>query len=128
MIEAGQQPLAEVLEMARPSLGQNNSLIVITPAVDGLWMEALIGMRPQGIVPTIMIFDPETFGGSGNLPALKDYLAGLGITHEVISQELLDRSEARPGQSGHWEWRVTPLGKAMPNLQPDDLSWRNLNE
>jgi len=128
LIETGQQPLSELLEMARPSLGQNTSLIVITPAVDGPWVEALIGMRPQGIVPTMMIFDPETFGGAGNLSALREYLGSLGITHEVISRELLDRSEARPGQSGHWEWRVTPLGKAMPILQPDELSWRNLNE
>ena len=127
LIETGQRPLAELLEMARPSLGQNTSVIVITPSVDGPWVEALMGMRPLGVVPTVMVFDPETFGGSGNLPALKDYLVNLGITHEIISRELLDRSEARPGQSGHWQWRVTPLGKAMPTLQPDDLSWRNLN-
>lgn len=85
-------------------------------------------MRGQGIVPTVFVFDPLTFGGSGNLLALKEYLTGLGITHEVISRELLDRREARPGQSGHWEWRVTPLGRAVPSLPSDDLSWRNLNE
>jgi uncharacterized protein (DUF58 family) len=128
LIETGQQPLAELLEMVRPSLGHNTSVIVITPSVESPWIEALVGMRPQGVVPTVMIFDPQTFGGTGNLPALKDYLASLGIAHEIISRDLLDRSEARPGQSGHWDWRVTPLGKAVPTLQPTDLSWRNLNE
>ncbi len=128
LIEPGQRSLAELLEMARPSLGQNVSLILITPSVDGPWVEALLGMRGQGIVPTVFVFDPLTFGGSGNLLALKEYLTGLGITHEVISRELLDRREARPGQSGHWEWRVTPLGRAVPSLPSDDLSWRNLNE
>ena len=128
LIEPGQRPLAELLEMARPSLGRNTSLIIITPSVDGLWVKAILGLRRQGVVPTVMVFDLQTFGGSGNLPALKDYLANLGITHEIISHDLLDRREARPGQSGHWDWRVTPLGKAMPTLQPDDLSWRNLND
>jgi len=128
LIEPGQRPLAELLDMARPSLGHNTSLIIITPSVDGPWVKAILGLHRQGVVPTVMVFDPQTFGGSGNLPALKDYLAGLGITHEVISRDLLDRAESRPGQSGHWDWRVTPLGKAVPTLQPDDLSWRDLNK
>ncbi len=127
LIEPGQRSLAELLEMARPSLGRNTSLIIITPSIDGPWVKALLGLSREGVVPTVMVFDPQTFGGSGNLPALKDYLAGLGITHEVISRDLLDRSESRPGQSGHWDWRVTPMGKAIPTLQPDDLSWRDLN-
>jgi len=126
MIEPGERSLAELLELARPTLGQNTSLIVITPSVDGPWVEALLALRRQGVVPTVMLFDPETFGGNGNLPALKDYLAGLGIAHEIISRQLLKRQEARPGQSGHWEWRVTPLGRALPTIQPDDLSWRDL--
>lgn len=127
LIEPGEQPLAEVLEMARPTLGQNTSLIVITPSTDGPWISALLGLQRQGIIPTVMLFDPETFGGTGNLPALKDYLAELGITHEVISRQLLERREAHPGQSGHWEWRVTPMGRALPNLQPEELSWRELH-
>jgi uncharacterized protein (DUF58 family) len=128
LIEPGEHPLSELLETARPSLGRNTSLILITPSVDGPWVEALIGVRHQGTVPTVLAFDPQTFGGSGNLPALKDYLVNLGIAYEIISRDLLDRREARPGQSGHWDWRVTPLGKAVPTLQPDDLSWRNLNQ
>jgi uncharacterized protein (DUF58 family) len=128
MIELGDQPLAELLELARPTLGQNTSLIVITPSVDGVWVEALMGLRRQGVVPTVMIFDPETFGGVGNLPALKEYLSGFGITHEEISRQLLERQEAKPGQSGHWEWRVTPLGRALPSIEEKDLSWRDLNK
>lgn len=127
LIEPGERSLVELLELAQPTLGQNTSLIVITPSVDGPWIQALLGLRRQGVVPTVMVFDPETFGGRGNLPALKDYLAGLGIRYEVISRQLLERREARPGQSGHWEWRVTPLGRATPTLEPEDLSWHDLN-
>jgi uncharacterized protein (DUF58 family) len=128
LIETGHYSLAGLLETAKPSLGRNTSLILITPSITEPWIEALLDLRSQGVVPTVFIFDPISFGGSGNLPGLKEYLNGLGITHEVISKELLDRREARPGQSGHWEWRVTPMGRAMPTFQAEDLSWRNLNE
>jgi uncharacterized protein (DUF58 family) len=128
LIEPGQHPLTELLEMTKPTLGRNTSLILVTPDVDGPWVKPLLDFRSQGVVPTVLVFDPDTFGGQGNLPALKDYLSRLGITHETISRDLLDRREARPGQSGHWDWRVTPLGKAVPALKPDDLSWRDLNQ
>jgi hypothetical protein len=128
LIEPGSTPLAELLDTTGSSLGQNTSLIIITPAVDGPWVNSLLGLRQQGIVPTVLLFDPQSYGGSGNLPALKDYLQKLGIIYEVIPKDLLDRSEARPGQSGHWNWRVTPLGKAVPTFQPEDLSWQEINK
>ena len=95
--------------------------------MDGLWVKALLGLQRQGVVPTVMVFDPETFGSVGNLSALKEYLTSLGIAHEVITRQLLERQEARPGQSGHWEWRVTPLGRALPSIEQKELSWRDLN-
>jgi uncharacterized protein (DUF58 family) len=128
IIESGQRPLSELLETAGSSLGQNTSLIIITPSVEGPWIKALLGLRRQGIVPTVMVFDPLSFGGSDNLTTLTDYLASLGINHEVITRDLIDRSEAMPGKSGHWDWRVTPLGKAVPKLQKDELSWRTIND
>jgi uncharacterized protein (DUF58 family) len=128
LIETGQQPLTELIENTRYSLGRNTSLIIITPSLDSSWVQAVLGLRRQGVVPTIMVFDPHSFGGSGNLSALKEYLSNLGITHEVISRELLDRVETSPGQTGHWDWRITPLGKALPTIQQDDLSWRNLDQ
>ena len=126
VIEPGQQPLADLLEISRPSLGQNTSLILITPSVDGPWVEALIGLRNYGVIPTVLILDPQSFGGDGNLSLLNERLVHIGITYEIISRDLLERREARPGQTGHWNWRVTPLGKAVPTLKPDDLSWRDI--
>lgn len=127
VIESGQESLFELLQLAGSSLGHNASLIIITPTINGPWDEALLGLHRQGIIPTVLVFDPKSFGGTGNLSTFTDFMINLGINHEVISRDLLDRQEARPGQSGHWDWRITPLGKAMPTLQSDDLSWRELN-
>ena len=128
LIETGQQPLSDLIESSRTFLSQNTSMIIITPSLDSSWVQVVLGLRRQGVVPTILVFDPQSFGGTGNLSPLREYLTNLGITHEVISRELLDREETSPGQTGHWDWRITPLGKALPTFQPDDLSWRNLDQ
>jgi len=53
-------------------------------------------------------------------------LTNLGITCHVISRDLLDRPEARPGQQGQWQWRVSPSGRAVAVHRPTDMSWREL--
>jgi len=126
LVEAGQKPLSELLDLARPDLGQNTSLILITPAVAGKWLEALLAVRRQQVVPTVLMLDPVSFGGRASARGLEDSLSGLGIVHEVIPRELLDHQEIQPGREGHWEWQVTPLGKAVPKMTQDELIWRNL--
>ncbi|MCJ7700474.1 MAG: DUF58 domain-containing protein [Anaerolineales bacterium] len=127
LIEPGKRPLSELLNLALPSLSQNTSLIVITPAVGGEWIESLLAVRRQQVVPTILLFDPESFGGDETIQGLADHLSMLGVVNDVISKDLLDQDEIQPGREGHWEWRVTPLGRAVPALDPDELTWRNLN-
>jgi uncharacterized protein (DUF58 family) len=126
LIKPGQRTLSELLDMARPSLGQNTSLIVLTPAVGGQWIESLLAVRRQQVVPSILILDPVSFGGETPVSGLTDSLSRLGIVHDVITKDLLDREEIQPGREGHWEWRITPLGRAIPVLEPEELTWRNL--
>jgi uncharacterized protein (DUF58 family) len=128
LVEPGERPLSDLLDIARPSLRQRTSLIVITPSVEGAWPEALLAYRRRGIVPTVLLFDPHTFGAPQTTDKLDAALSHLGIAHEIISSDLLDQSETQPGRAGHWEWRVTPLGRAVPVDQPADLSWRDLDQ
>lgn len=62
LIEPGTKSLSDLLDIVRPGLSQNTSLIVITPDVSGKWVEPLIGIRRHQIVPTVLLFDPSTFG------------------------------------------------------------------
>jgi len=127
LIEPGSKSLNDLLNLARPSLNQNTSLIVITPDVKGDWVEALLNIRRQQVVPTILIFDPVTFGGDKSASEMSDDLARLGIIHDVIPKDLLDQYEKEYSRVGDWEWRITPLGRAVPILEPEELVWRNLN-
>jgi uncharacterized protein (DUF58 family) len=127
LIKPGNQPLSKVLEFAQPVLGQNTSLILITPSVKGEWLEPLMAVRNQQVVPTVLLFDPLTFGGSQPVQGMSDQLTSLGVVHDVIVKSLLEQGEAQPGRAGKWEWRITPLGRAIPMLAPDELVWRNIS-
>ena len=126
LVEAGEQDLGALLNLARPGLSRHTSLIVITPAVEGKWLEALIAIQRQQIVPTVLLFDPQTFGSDVSPRGMSETLSRLGIVNEVIPKDLLDREDLKPGRDDRWQWRVTPLGRAVPDMKPDELIWRGL--
>jgi uncharacterized protein (DUF58 family) len=136
LMEKGSRPLAELLARARPRFGERTSLVIITPNAEGDWVEALWPLLRRGAVPTVLLLDPVSFVGTGpdssssgacdgNL--LSALLSDLGITCYVITRDLLDRSESRPGRQGWWEWRVSPLGRAFTSRQPRELTWKVLS-
>ena len=127
LVTPGSRSLAELLAGARPALRQRASLIVITPAVEGDWIGALLSLLRQGTVPTVLLLDPVSFGGDGGTSGTLAALSDLGVAHYVITRDLLDRPEARPGQRGRWEWRVLATGRAVPVRRPRDTAWRGLS-
>ena len=124
LVSPGDRPLSELLVQTGPALGQYASVIIITPNVDGDWIEALVPLLRRGATPTVLMLDPASFGGVGDVRVPDGLLADLDIAHNIISRDLLARPEARPGQQGRWEWRVTGTGRAIPVRRPQDLSWR----
>jgi uncharacterized protein (DUF58 family) len=127
LVTPGPCPLVELLARVRPALGQLASLIIITPAVDGRWVESLVPLLRRGAVATVLLFDPVSFGGTGQVSGALALLSNLGVVCHVINREVLDRPQARPGHGGQWEWRVMPTGRAVPIRQPRDLGWKVLS-
>ncbi len=126
LVHPGSCSLLELLRMMQPSARQIGSLILITANATGDWIEALLPLVQRGARPTILALDPATFGAPVSDNATRRVLAQLGLTHYVIPASLLDRPEARPGQQGHWDWQVSPFGRAMPASRLKDLSWKLL--
>jgi uncharacterized protein (DUF58 family) len=127
LVDTGSRPMAELLARARPRIGERTSLVIITPAVDGVWVEALWLLLRRGVVPTVLLLDPASFGGAGDVSGALALLSDLGVTRYVITSDLLDRPEAAPGREGQWEWRVSPLGRAVTARGPRDLAWKVLS-
>jgi hypothetical protein len=124
----GKRPLADLVreDIVQPNSRQHPSLILITPAANGDWVEALFPLLRLGIIPTVLLLDPRSYGGTDDVSATVAFLTDLGVAHDVITRELFDRPEARPGQRGHWEWRTYGTGRAVPVRRPRDLTWKRL--
>ncbi|MCI0833617.1 MAG: DUF58 domain-containing protein [Chloroflexi bacterium] len=79
---AASRPLGEVaildsLTELERDLGQNTSLVVITAANDGSWIEALGGLSRRGVRVNTVLIDRASFGGDSNADAL-EHLALIG--------------------------------------------------
>jgi len=125
VVETAKQSLGELLVGLRSALGRFTSLVIITPNVGGEWLEGLLPLLWQGTVPTVLLLDPATFGGHGDSQGLFDQLRRWSVHCSLITPDLLDRPEAQPGRRGHWQWRVSPTGRAIAANPPRDTGWRS---
>jgi len=131
LASTGSRSLAELLAQVKPSLKQRSSIIVITPATQGDWIEGILPLVWRGAVPTVLLLDPVSFGGLATplrtwLDGTLALLAEMEIARYLITRDLLDRPESRPSQEGHWDFRVSPRGRAVPIRKPRDMSWKVL--
>lgn len=126
LLEVGERSLGDLLARLPPHFGRNASLIIITPDLGGEWLDALLPLLQRGVVPTVLLFDPSSFGGSGEVSKLESLLSRFGAAHQWITRDLLNQPEARPGKQGHWEWHVSATGRAIPLYRPRDMDWKSL--
>jgi len=101
------------------------SLLIVTACADIEWTQSLLPLMWRGILPTVFLFDGNTFGGNVNIREFSDTLQSFGVPCHVIPKELLDKPQARPGHEGEWEWRISGTGKAIPVRTPI-ADWRRL--
>jgi uncharacterized protein (DUF58 family) len=102
----GQWPLARVLAEMDHNLGRGMTLALITPSCDPAWVAGLLGPMRRGISPAVLLLDPNTFGGEGNVDALQGMLADLGIASERITQDMPFRPIIEHKRSGPPELKV----------------------
>jgi hypothetical protein len=126
-VTPGPQPLSELLQNALSVIRTQSSLILITASVEGNWLKSVLTFRDRGVIPTILLMDPRSFGGRGTADYLYQTLYDLGIASYVITPDLLDESLIHKKPANVWEWRVTGTGRAVPVHRPDDLSWKVLS-
>lgn len=117
--------LKDYLRRAGQSLSSHCSLLIITACADMEWAQSLLPLMWRGIVPTIFLLDPISFGGSAEPNAISETLQFMGVACHVIPMDLLDKPQARPGHEGEWQWRITGTGKAIP-VRAAQEDWRGL--
>jgi uncharacterized protein (DUF58 family) len=123
----GTHPLAEVLHQLRQSLGHGTSVLVITPSSAPDWVDALMPLTRSGIAPTAVLLDAASFAsrGSGAKPmdriaGIRTLLAKAGISAHVIRQGYPFRHLVPLRRRGHWEFKTSPMGRAVLVRRPDE--------
>jgi uncharacterized protein (DUF58 family) len=75
----GDITILEALSDIEREFGQNTSLVVITAANDGPWVEALAGLSKRGIRINTVLINRHSYGGDSNESALS-HLASSGVS------------------------------------------------
>ena len=117
--------LRNYLRRIGPSLGSRSSLLVLTANANPEWTESLVPLMWRGIMPTVFVLDPVTFGGTMVTRPIHDALQMMNIPCHIIPKEMLDQRQIWPGQEGEWEWRISGTGKAVAVKVPT-AEWRRL--
>lgn len=123
LVSPGECSLAELLTRTRASLGQHASLIIVTPASESGWVEALVPLLRRGVVPTVLLLDPASFGGTGDVRPTALALTDLKVMHYILDRDSLALPALQPQQ----EWRVIGTGRAMPLRRRYDVAWKVLS-
>jgi uncharacterized protein (DUF58 family) len=124
LVNTGEHSLAKLLASTQSALKQRCGLVIITPNVEGLWLDSVALLMRRGVVPTVLLLDRASFGGEGDSSRTVASLEAMDVMHYLVTPDLLDRPEARPGQVG--QWQRTPQGRWEPQFHPRELVWRAL--
>ena len=83
----GDITILEALSDIEREFGQNTSLVVITAANDGPWVEALAGLSKRGIRVSTVLINRHSYGGDSNESALS-HLAASGVSAYPLRMDL----------------------------------------
>lgn len=117
--------LKDYLQRIGGSIGSRSSVLIVTANASAEWVESLVPLMWRGVMPTIFLLDPNSYGDSVRLGALTDALEFMNVPCHVIPRELFKGLSPSPGEEGQWEWRVSGTGKAIAIKTPI-ADWRRL--
>jgi len=125
LCETGTLPLKDLLRKSLGGFKQKASLVIITPDISMDWWDSLVWLKAKGLIPTLLIFDPLSYGAEGNSEKVLNQLTNANIQAYAIKSEMF-KEHTEVKENPLWEWRVSGTGKAIPVKKPEDLSWKKL--
>jgi uncharacterized protein (DUF58 family) len=81
----GEVPLLESLGTLEREFGMNTSLVVVTAAEDGPWIDALAGLAKRGVRVNVVLIDRSSYGADSNQPAI-DHMIATGVPVFSVSR------------------------------------------
>lgn len=107
LASTSESTLGDMLRGMRHSVRDTSSLIIISSSTNGEWVGDLFPLLRRGAVPSVLLLDPISFGGSASSSRTVEALARAGIQHTIIHKELLEptapESKAERVELTNWE-------------------------
>lgn len=123
--EAGNISLDDLLKKSRNSFHQTASLVIITPDLSLSWWKSLLWLKAKGMIPTILLLDPTSFGDSGDMQWALNKFRNANIQAYAIQAEMF-ADQISIKEEPLWEWRVFGTGQAIPIKKPKDQEWKRI--
>jgi uncharacterized protein (DUF58 family) len=115
-IQEGNLSLDQLLSRNSQTIKHDTSLIIITTSTDTAWLNPLLLLKRQGVVPTvILIYTEETYAA---LASLQQALAAQ-VIHTYLLDQVSIHHPTPEELSGHWEWRVLGTGRLVALRKPE---------
>ena len=129
----GSLSLAEVLRGMKENLRRGATLLAITASCEPGWVNELLPLTRLGTAPTVVLLDPDSFSPSTlaspetksphpgpRAQAMRELLSDASVTTHIIRQGFPFRHVVPPQRRGHWEFKVTPMGRAVVVSRPEE--------
>jgi uncharacterized protein (DUF58 family) len=124
MAQRGNLDLYHLLARMGTSLGRQHSLVIITSSTRLDWVEELMPLMWRGVIPTVLLLDPKSFGGTQDASQAQGIFQRAGIVCHIITQDLLNQTtEARPTTRAQSKQR-TDQGETRSSSSEN---WRSLS-
>ena len=112
LVESGRTSLATSLARAASIVTVRDSVAILTPSLDLSW----VGVLPTLTAGTmggldVWLFDPSSFGGSGEAAGLAELLRRQGTRTHVLRRDDIRPVEGSVARIRRWESRIAAAGR-----------------
>jgi uncharacterized protein (DUF58 family) len=118
-IHRGEASLSTMLANSQRALGRSTSAIIITPSAEPNWIKALVTLMQRNISLTVLLLDPQSFGGEGNLDSIVSKLTSWGVNFYQITPDIYEL----PVIHDYFVWQKTHQGRSSSRFTYSDLDW-----
>ncbi|PID85735.1 MAG: hypothetical protein CSB13_06525, partial [Chloroflexi bacterium] len=114
----GNIPLAAALHDVAHVAKRGSTAVIMTPSASTEWLPSLMELAKRGVQAHCVLLDRASFNSEGNSIGLRDAIQQLGFAAQIIHQGEVGVPLEERQQRGHWQFQVTPMGRAITVHNP----------
>lgn len=113
----------QTLLEARNVFSPRDSIVVLTPSLDGAWPQALhlLGGQRFNFAPEAIVLDPASFGGQASAADFVSTLREQGVRAQRVGSEDIVPISGTYGEVRRWEFQTLGTGRVFVRQRPREV-------